>query len=464
MIAGKLEEIVKVIDAELDSATELQTEFCGLSIDTRTIAARNIFVAIEGEVHDGHKFVSQAAEKGASVIIAERGNQHPIPENLKPKTVLVDDSKLALRQLGRWWKNKFDLKVVALTGTNGKTTTKEMIAETLAQKYKVFRTPGNFNNLYGIPLSLCKLDDSFEVAVLELGMSYPGEIETLTKLVNPDIALITNIGPAHLETMGSIENIAQAKFELLDNLRADALVILNLDDKILRSRFETEKHSKLGFAVNSAAEIKPAGFSSNSFGRMIFNYEEQEIHLAVPGLHNLYNALSACAVGRQMDIAPAEIKTALENYHSSNSRMQIVSAGAVTIIDDSYNANPTSMRFALQVLSQVDIPDRKIAILGDMRELGSDEVGMHQEVGRIIAELNPDMLITAGHLGMQIATGANYNGFDPQKTRTYIKTEDIFEFIDNDLHEGDCVLVKASRAMQFDKIVNKIKQHFGEVD
>ena len=159
-----------------------------------------------------------------------------------------------------------------------------------------------------------------------------------------------------------------------------------------------------------------------------------------------------------------EIKTALENYHSSNSRMQIVSAGKITIIDDSYNANPTSMRYALQVLSQVDVPGRRIAILGDMRELGKDEIGMHQEVGQIIADLKPDMLITAGRLGMQIAAGANYAGYDPQKTRTYIDTEEIFEFIENDLHEGDCVLVKASRAMQFDKIVDKIKQHFEEVD
>ena len=177
--------------------------------------------------------------------------------------------------------------MIALTGTNGKTTTKEMIAETLAQKYKVFRTPGNFNNLYGIPLSLCCLNKDYEVAVLELGMSYPGEIETLTKLVNPDIALITNIGPAHLETMGSIENIAKAKFELLDNLRDDALVILNLDDEILQKRFKSESHSKIGFAVKSDADVKPSGFSSNSFGRMIFNYENQEIHLTIPGLHNL---------------------------------------------------------------------------------------------------------------------------------------------------------------------------------
>ena len=464
MIAGKLEDIKKVISAEAGQSVDPQAEFCGLSIDSRTIEPENIFVAIDGEVHDGHRFIQQASDKGAALIIVEQGNRNPIPAEVKAVALIVEDTKLALRQLARWWKDKFDLKVIALTGTNGKTTSKEMIADALAQKYSVFRTPGNFNNLYGIPLSLCQLNDSYRVAVMELGMSYPGEIETLTKLVQPDIALITNIGPAHLETMGTIENITRAKFELLDNLRDDAVVILNLDDKILNQRYKTENHQKFGFAVNAEADLKPTGFSSNSFGRMIFNYDDQEIHLAIPGLHNLSNALAACAVAQQMNVPASNIKTALENYQSSNSRMQIVTAGKVTIIDDSYNANPTSMRYALQVLAQVETPGRKLAILGDMKELGKDEISMHQEVGQIFAELNLDRLITAGKLGMQIATGANYAGFDPQKTRTFLQTEEILEFIEKDLLDGDCVLVKASRAMQFDTIVRKIRQHFGEAN
>jgi UDP-N-acetylmuramoyl-tripeptide--D-alanyl-D-alanine ligase len=212
VITGTLSDLGKIIAGRPLTDEAQPVTYTGLSIDTRTLVRNNLFVAIKGESDDGHKYISTAQSSGAAAFIIQSGYEALVPVEIKERTHVVDDTHKALRDIAFWWRKKFNPVVVAVTGTNGKTTTKEMIADLLSKKYRVFRSPGNFNNLYGIPLSLCRLDDSYEVCVLELGMSYPGEIAILTKIVRPDIALITNVGPAHLETMGSLENIAKAKF------------------------------------------------------------------------------------------------------------------------------------------------------------------------------------------------------------------------------------------------------------
>jgi UDP-N-acetylmuramoyl-tripeptide--D-alanyl-D-alanine ligase len=281
-------------------------------------------------------------------------------------------------------------------------------------------------------------------------------------MVEPHVALITNIGPAHLETMDTIENIANAKFELLENLDKDSLRILNLDDPILKARFDSEPQPKMGYAVRADAEIKPTVFSANSLGRLIFNYADQEIHLSIPGLHNLYNALAACAVAKAFEVDPADIKAALEKYIGKNSRMQIHSLGDITVIDDSYNANPTSMGYALKALYDMGGEGRKIAVLGDMKELGKDEVNLHHQVGQVVAELELDKLITVGKLGMQIAAQANADGFDPAKTETFMNVENAIEWMLANLKPGDHILIKASRAMKFEKILTALLENFKE--
>jgi UDP-N-acetylmuramoyl-tripeptide--D-alanyl-D-alanine ligase len=462
VITGTLSDLGKVIAGRPLADKARPVTYTGLSIDTRTLVRENLFVAIKGESDDGHKYIAQAQSSGAAAYIIQSGYEAHVPAEIKECTLVVEDTHKALRDISFWWRKKFNPKIIAVTGTNGKTTTKEMIADLLSGNYRVFRSPGNFNNLYGIPLSLCLLDDSYEVCVLELGMSYPGEIAILTKIVRPDIALITNVGPAHLETMGSLENIAKAKFELFENSAESTLRILNLDDPLLARRYELEDGPRLGFAVYSEADVRPSGFSANSMGRMIFDYADQNIHLQVSGLHNLYNALAACAVGKAFNLETATIKSALENFRAKSSRMQIINLKDIVIIDDSYNANPTSMGYALKVLHDMRVEGRRIAVLGDMKELGKDEVGLHQEIGRIIAELKPDILVTVGKLGMHIASQANLEGYDSLSTRTYISAAEAAEFLISELRSGDHVLIKASRAMGFDKIVTELGKYLGE--
>lgn len=458
MITGKLSDLKKVTNGSLFSDKAATAEFTGLSIDTRTIADGNLFVAIKGELDDGHKYLRHAFDKGAGACVVQSGYEEHLPAEYRDRCLIVNDTQKGLRQIALWWKDKFNPRYIAVTGTNGKTTTKEMIADVLAQKYNVFRSPGNYNNLFGIPLSLALLNDSYEICVLEFGMSFPGEIEALTSMVKPQVALITNIGPAHLETMGTIENIARAKFELLDHIDADSIRVLNLDDALLKARFDKEPEPKLGYAVRADAQVRPTGFSSNSLGRIIFQYQGGEIHLKVPGLHTLYNALASCAVARIFEVEFEGVRTALQSYKGKSSRMEILELSGITVIDDSYNANPTSMGYALKALSQMQAKGRKIAILGDMRELGEDEIELHHDVGSIVAEINPDRLITAGRLGMHIAAGANVNGYDSSRTETFMTAEEVIEAMLPEIRDGDQILIKASRAMQFEKIVRAFKK------
>lgn len=464
MITGKLGDLKKILDAEIIGEPAEEIAFNGLSIDSRTIEQGNLFVAIKGDYNDGHKYVEPAGKNGAALFLVEKNSTSDLPEKIKPRAVAVDDTKLALRRLALWWKHKFSPAIVALTGTNGKTTTKEIIADCLAVKYNVFRSPGNFNNLYGIPLSLAMLNDTHEICVLELGMSYPGEIATLTEMVDPDYALITNIGPAHLETMGSLENIAKAKFEILEHSSESTVTFFNLDNSFLKDRFEAEAREKVGFAVNSPAEIRPARFSSNSYGRVIFELSGESIHLQASGLHNLYNALAACAVAGRIGLSIAEIKPALEAYRGRSSRMEVVKLTNVTLIDDSYNANPTSMNYALKVLHDIDEGGRKIAFLGDMKELGRQELKLHEQVGRMVAENKPDVLITAGKLALKIANGAVACGYDDNKIESFATTDEAAKCLMETIMEGDIILVKASRAMRFDKVVADLKSRLiGEI-
>jgi len=457
MIAGPLKALVAATGGRLLTDQAGEAQFTGLSLDSRSLQSGNIFIAIKGEKNAGHGFLASAAERGAAAFVIDADREGIMPPDLRMRALAVDDTRLALRQIALWWRKKFNFRSVAITGTNGKTTTKEMIAELLATKYRVFRTPGNLNNLFGIPLAFCLLDDTCEVGVFELGMSYAGEISVLTRLVEPEVAVITNIGPAHLETMGSLENIARAKFELLENCAAGTVRVLNLDDPFLARRFEIEKPPKIGYAVQAVAQVRPRSFSANSMGRMIFEYEQQSIHLPVPGMHNLYNALAACAVAQIFKIEPSAIKTSLESFQGRSSRMQIISLGHLTIVEDSYNANPTSMKYALQVLTEMRGGGRKLAVLGDMKELGRDEIAWHSEIGRYVAQVNPDFLITVGELAAQIAAQAVHEGYDANKSITCTTVEEALAYLLANCRSNDTILLKASRAMQFEKILAGLK-------
>ncbi len=461
MIKAKLGDIVDVIKA-LRTVGDIENHrFSGVSIDSRTVSEGNLFFAIEGKSEDGHRYIPQALSRGASAIVAGAGYEGS-DTAARARLLMVDDTLKAMHRLASWWLARSELIKIAVTGTNGKTTTKEMIAAVLAARYKTYKSPGNFNNLYGVPLAIFAMDDSCDIAVMEFGMSTPGEIATLTKLVRPQYGVITNVEAAHLETMATVDAIANAKFELLDNMPRDATAVLNLDNAYLRKRFDTERLGKLGFGVKEKCDIFPDRFEMNGSGCAKFHLDRTgEVHLAVPGMHNMYNALAAIAVGYLLNVPGEKIKAALESFAPIEMRMETMTVGNVKIINDTYNANPVSMRFGLDTLASVQVPGRKIAVLGDMLELGEQAAYFHREVGAYVAATSPDSLITCGDLAEHIAVGATQKGYPSERLHHIPDVNGVILHLLGYLRSGDVVLIKASRSMAFDRITLGLRSQLG---
>jgi len=436
----------------------------GVSIDSREIEPNNLFIAIKGEKFDGHDFVKQALDKGAScaVVSEDRLKDKEIPyltSTSGKRAVLVKDTRTALQNIARWYRDKFNVKVVAITGTNGKTTTKEMIAEVLSKKYKVIRSAKSFNNQIGVPLTLLKITPETEVLVLELGMNQPGEIGILTRMVKPDFGLITNIGPAHLEFMGSLEKIAQAKFELLDNMDKGGNIILNADDVWLSKRAKTEKRTVYTFGLENKADFMAKNISQNGNGFFSFSVNNLiPINLGLLGRHNVYNALAAFSAGSILNVEKEEIKKALENYTPFQLRMELSEVDGVKILNDSYNANPISMAMALETLKEMKTSGNKIAVLGDMLELGEKSFEYHKKIGEKVKECQIDYLFTLGKLSLGITQGAKERGFKSENIFPFKDKKSLLESLLEILKPGDIVLFKGSRKMGLEEIVEGLKK------
>jgi len=436
----------------------------GISIDSRKIELQNLFIAIEGEKFDGHDFIKQALDKGAScaIISEDRLSNKEIPcltSTSGKRAVLVKDTRTALQNIARWYRDKFRVKVVGVTGTNGKTTTKEMIAEVLSRKYRVIRSEKSFNNQIGVPLTLLKITPETEVLVLELGMNQPGEIEILTKMVNPDIGLITNIGPAHLEFMGSLEKIAQAKFELLDNMDEKGKIVLNADDAWLSKRAKTEKRKVYTFGLEKKADFMAKNICQNGNGFFSFSVNDLiPINLKLLGKHNIYNALAAFSTGSILQVGNEEIKKALESYTPFQLRMELSEVDGIKILNDSYNANPTSMGMALETLKGMKTSGNKVAVLGDMLELGEKSLEFHKKIGVKVKECEIDYLFTFGGLSSGIAQGAKDKGFEKKNIFSFQDKKSLLENLLEILKPGDLVLFKGSRKMGLEEIVDGLKK------
>lgn len=436
----------------------------GVSIDSRTIQKGNLFVAIPGERFDGHQFVSDAAKKGAGVVIISKEKEDQVtPKEFKSiPIVIVEDTKKALREIASWHRNKFDPSTVAVTGTNGKTTTKEMIAEVLASKFKVLKSIKSYNNLIGVPLTLFELDTDTQVLVLELGMSNLGEIGILAESAKPDIGVITNIGPAHLESMESLEKIAQAKFELLDHMPSPHTAVLNTDDEFLAKRIKEGKEKTISFGIQNKADFQATGLIISDEGYIGFKVNGKlPINLKLLGEHNVYNALAAFAVGSLLGVDEIKIKESLERYTPSELRMELVQIGSIRIINDTYNANPISMAKALETLKQIKSQGRKIAVLGDMLELGEKTQDYHFEIGESVAESGIDLLLTVGKLSFAIGQGAKKQGMSPEKIHAFDDNQKISSYLFENLKAGDLVLIKGSRKMKLEEVVLSLKSLCG---
>ncbi|OGC76535.1 MAG: hypothetical protein A2145_04260 [candidate division Zixibacteria bacterium RBG_16_40_9] len=426
----------------------------GISIDSRTLEKGNLFVALEGEKFDGHDFIQEAVNKGAKAVIVEKRKLNKLPENLTVPVGLVEDSKKTLQELAKWYRQKLNLKVVAVTGTNGKTTTKEMIAQVLSTKYKVLKAKESFNNLVGVPLSIFEFSEETQVAVLELGMSNLGEIAQLTKIAGPCVGVITNIGPAHLESLHSLEKIAQAKFELLDNLPPDKTVVLNIDDPFIQEKIKRERHKVISYGIKNKADFQAHEVLITGNGHIDFKLNKKiPARLNLLGYHNVYNALAAIAVANLFKIEPEKAIEALNNYHPAKFRMETVKVGGINLINDSYNANPTSMQTALESLVQIKSEGKKVAVLGDMLELGEQSDAFHQEMGQKAVALGIDLLITVGNLANHIASGARQAGLAEVKIFSFSDNNSAVQFLLENLKPGDWVLIKGSRKMKMEEIV-----------
>lgn len=433
-------------------------EAAGVVIDSRKAGENFIFVATKGERVDGHQFIPDVFAKGALGVVCEKE-----PESLPGPCIVVEDSFEALKQIGEFYRQQLPVKVVGITGSVGKTSTKEFVAAVLSMKYKVHKTLGNYNNEVGVPLTVLSMPEDTEVAVLEMGINHFGEMHNLSRIARPDICIMTNIGQCHLEFLGSREGILKAKSEMFDFMKEDGSVCINGDDDMLASIKEVKGKKPVTFGLSEqcrvyAADIKGKGlFGSEAV--IHGNGESFAVQIPLPGEHMVYNALAAAAAGQLLGLTPEEIRDGIAAVESVSGRSHIVKLPDKVLIDDCYNANPVSMEAAIDLLLQAD--GRRVAVMGDMFELGEQEKEMHARVGKYAADKGVECIICAGKLARCIYEGARETAGErkdgPAAEIFYFEDrESLLEGINQILKPGDTILIKASHGMGFEKVVEQL--------
>lgn len=440
------------------------------SVDSRQVIPGSIFVALPGERVDGHDFVEDAITRGACYALAQREiagvfttldlrgpaipNSDPGVE--QPIILLVDDSLLALQQIARFWRNKLDLRVVGITGSVGKSTTKELIASVLEQRFSTLKNAGNLNNEIGLPLTILGLSEGHQQAVLEMGFYVPGEIDFLCEIAQPQVGVVTNIGTVHAERAGSQEAIAQGKAELVQALPGapDGIAILNYDDQLVREMAEKTEARVLFYGLDPKADLWADQVEGLGLEGIHFrlHYRRETLYMKVPliGRHSVHTALRAAAVGIVEGLTWQEIVNGLRAGHTQLRLAAVRSESGALLLDDTYNASPQSMLAALNLLDEMT--GRKIAVLGDMLELGRYEWQGHEMVGRRAAEI-VEQLVTLGERGRMIAAAACRVGFSPDNVRELDNSEQAIAYLQEKLDANDVVLIKGSRGMRMDRIV-----------
>jgi len=421
----------------------------GYSIDSRTIQAGELFFAVKGERMDGHDYVQQARESGAvaSVIRKDQLARFAVKSGL----IAVDDTLAALQTLATAVRRLWGKKVVAITGSVGKTTTKEVIAHLLAIKYRVHRSKGNFNNHFGLPLGLLKLEPEHEIAVVELGMSHAGEIATLAKIALPDEGVVTTVAPVHLENFESIAGIARAKYELVAALPTGANLFLNSDDEYV-SQFGRDFHGKvIMFGLKSSADVRAENIELLGSGGSQFDLVagacRQPLSSPLLGTHNIYNVLAGAAVAMQHGIQPSQIAESLPSLEPPDKRGQVLQLGNITVLNDCYNSSPKALVAAVETLAGLK-GKRHIVVVGEMLELGPTAEDLHRECGRKIAAGKVDFLLGVRGLAEAMVDEARRGGMQAEFLRT---PEEAGEWLSRETRDGDAVLLKASRGVKLEK-------------
>jgi UDP-N-acetylmuramoyl-tripeptide--D-alanyl-D-alanine ligase len=462
-----LDAVLKATGGKL-LAEGKEQRFLGISTDSRTLRPGELFVALVGENFDGHQFVAQAASSGSTgVVVALTEVEALDTQALQIPVIGVSDTLRSFGDLASFWRGRYSIPVVAITGSNGKTTTKEMVAAILSRSWKVLKNHGTFNNLVGVPLTLLQLDSTHEAAVIEMGMNQPGEIERLTEIVQPSVGMITNIQPAHLEGLGDLASIQAAKGALFAGMPATGTLVVNRDD----SRVLDEAASFPGRQVGFSAKGDPAEVSlervvgmDGEGSRFLLRLPEEtlEVHLPVLGLHHIKNAVAAAAVAWALNLPASSIGAALANFHPVDKRMEVLTLpGDIRVINDTYNANPGSMAAALETLMQVKQQGRALAVLGDMLEMGEDSASLHRQVGSIAAKEGVDYLLAMGKQASHLLAGAVEAGMARDQLTEAGNHEEIAAQVHGLMAAGDWVLVKGSRGMRMEKVVEALMELCG---
>lgn len=435
----------------------------GVSTDSRCIRPGDLFVALRGERYDGHDYVPQALAAGVRAFIVASdwvANQ----DSNEGTFIAVFDTLRALGDLAAWHRRRFNIPLIGITGSNGKTTTKEMLATILEQQGAGLKTSGNLNNLIGLPQMLFKLTSQHKWAVLEMGMSEFGEIDRLAEIAAPGVGIITNAFPAHLETMGSVEGVARAKGELFKRLPVGGFAVYNADDPLISRLPSPDGVRRISFGLNgadvTALDIRRAGRKGQRFV-LRAGSEEAEINLHAFGEHNIYNALASAAAARAMGVGIAAVRAGLESFRPYDKRFQLEELGDLVLIDDSYNANPASMRAALMTLRTLKEECRGIAVLGDMLELGPGSAEAHRELGRLAAEC-AERLYLLGEMASEVAAGAKDGGLPAGQILVAASHREIVEDLKNSRLPGDCVLIKGSRGMRMETVAIALRESYSK--
>lgn len=436
-------------------------EITGITTDSRKADDGLLFIPLEGETFDGHEFIKAAFDCGVRAVLT-----HQDTDILVNKTMIrVEDTFKSLGDIARYYKQMYNVNTVAVTGSVGKTTTKDMLASVLAKKYNTLKTQGNFNNEIGLPLTVFNLEKEHEMAVLEMGQNNFGEIHNLASIAVPDVAVITNIGVSHIENLGSQEGIFKAKMEITDFFDEKSVLIVNGDDKYL-STISDKPYKIIKFGITGenldlkAYDIQNLGIGGTKFKVYVDN-KEYEVCVNVAGEHNVYNALASLCVGHLYNISMDEMIEGIADFELTKMRMAIEKYGDITVINDCYNASPDSICASLKVL-EVAGKGRKVAILGDILELGSFAHDAHYDIGSDVVKCRVELLITVGENAKYIAQGAMMSGMSKDRIYSFGKTREALDFVRKECHGGDIVLVKASRGMKFEMIVDEISKKSNE--
>jgi UDP-N-acetylmuramoyl-tripeptide--D-alanyl-D-alanine ligase len=448
-----LDELLKATGGKLIRGKK-DISIKGLSIDSRTIKAQEAFIAIKGDNFDGHDFIPEAIKKGASCII--RASASKFPPLGRYILIEVKDTLLALGDIARFKRRKFNLPVIAVTGSNGKTTTKEMIAEVLAARYRVLKNPGTKNNQIGLPMALLNLDAGYDMAVLEVGTNHFGEVDYLSKICLPNIGVITNIGKSHLEYLHDLKGVLREKRALLNNLKIPAIAILNADDKLLSKEACSKKKEPLAltFGIRQRSDFFASDIKLKSGRTEFLLKKKHRFTLKTSGTHNVYNALIAIAVGRIFGLSYAKIANRLSVFTFPEGRFNLKAVKGIRFIDDTYNSNPSSLEQALMAFDSLKIKGRKIFVMGDMFELGRGREAFHRRAAKTIAWAC-DIFVATGKLSQITAEALVSGGFAAENIFTCATAREARDILFKRIspRKNDIILVKGSRLMKMEGVL-----------